>query len=194
MKVTIDMENLDNIVEQVLKENVEEVINDKIYDSVKQFVTSYFDREIKDIVQEKANEAMTSYVEEYIKNSTITVGGGLYSKEEAKVYTIEEYIKKELADRLTEGNLKILTNDRYDKCKTVTFEEFIKNSFDAESLVKKELESFMDKIRKDINNKVNDTFNDTTKTMLSETVFNVLMKNDTFSKLNDSVKCIADKR
>jgi len=138
---------------------------------------------------------LTEFVNEYIETSTITVGGGFYSNEGAKTYTVAEYIKKELADSLKKGKLKIKNNDRYgDGFKEVTFEEFVKQSFDIDGAIKKELESFMKKTKQDINSKIDSTFTDVTKNMLSETVLNVLMKNDTFAKIKDNVKCIADKR
>lgn len=191
MKVNIDMENLENLIKTTMEENIEKVVKNEINKVVSKTIESKSKAAIEEIVSMK----MVDFINEYIETSKITVGGGFYSKEEAKTYTISEYIKKELADSLSKGKLKIKSNDRYgDGFKDVTFEEFIKQSFDIEGAIKKELESFMSKTKKEINSKIDETFTDVTKNMLSETVFNVLMKNDTFAKIKDNVKCIADKK
>ena len=192
MKVNIEMENLEKLIEVAMNKNVETVIKNEVDNAIKDEIT----KKSKNIIEQIVAERMTTFVDEYIKTATISVGGGFYSDEPAKTYTMEEYIKKELADTMKTGKLKVKQTSGYDsgKMKEVSFEEYVKQTFNVEELIKKELESFMTKIKKDINSKVDTTFNDVTKNMLSETVFNVLMKNDTFAKIKNNVKCIADKK
>lgn len=191
MKVNIEMENLEKLIEEAMNKNVESVIKNEVDLVIKDEIT----KKSKSIIESIVAEKMESFVKEYIETSTITVGGGFYSKEGAQTYTVEEYIKKELADMMKAGKLKVKSNDRYnDGMKEVSFEEYIKQVFNVEELVKKQLEGFMLKTKKDINAQIDNTFTDVTKNMLSETVFNVLMKNDTFAKIKNNVKCIADKK
>ena len=52
----------------------------------------------------------------------------------------------------------------------------------------------MDDIRKDINKTMKDTFDNSTKNMLSNAVLNILSTNDTYRQIENNIKCIADKR
>ena len=58
---------------------------------------------IEKLAKEEIKNAVSNnfqrFVDEYIKNTTIKVGG-YWDDEEQKEYTVEQYIKKELKDRL----------------------------------------------------------------------------------------------
>jgi hypothetical protein len=191
MKVNIEMNNLELLIQEAMSKNIETVIKDEVNKTINKTI----EKETKGVVDEIVQMKMNEFVKEYIEKAVITVGGGFYSKEEAQTYTVEQYIRKELADVLSSKSLKVKKNDRYnDSYESISFEEFIKRSFNPEEIVRKELTKFIDDTKKEINQKINDTFTSVTKNMLSETVFNVLMKNDTFVQLNNSIKCITDKK
>lgn len=190
MQVKINMDNLESMVQETLGKSIEGVIKEQVEKTVQDIV----DKNYKDMITETASIHMQEYLDDYIKNAEISVGGGFYNDEESKTYKVAEYLKHELGEIMKNKSLKIKREDRYsNKFKEVSFEDFCKDQFDVEPLIKKELTSFMTKVRKEINDKVNDAFTNTTKTMLSETVFNILMQNDTFQKINDNVKLIATK-
>lgn len=189
MKISIEMENLAKVIEGAMEESIEDVVSDYVKNTVK----SHIENTYKGIIEEITRNKMEEYVNDYVKNATIKVHGGTWGDEEIGSFTVEQYIKKEISGIMESKKLKIKSNDRYEKFKEVTFEEYITNSFDAEVLIKNELSGFVDDTRKQINNKVQEAFTDVTKNMLSDTVFNVLMQNDTFVKINENIKCIADK-
>jgi hypothetical protein len=185
------MENLASLIEATASKNIETVIKEQVDKTIIQEI----ERRTKDILPEVVSKQLELYIIDFIKTAKITEGGGLYSDKPTKEYIVEDFIKKEIAERLQSNTLKVKNNDRYgDKFKEVPFEDFIKSEFNVSHLIKKELESFMKKTKDEINSKINDTFTDVTKNMLSEAVYNVLLKNDTFKKLSNNIKCIADKK
>lgn len=191
MKVNIEMDNIGELVSSAIQENLETIIRKEVDKVIREEVAN----KSKDIITDTASMKLREYVEQYIKTAEITVGGGLYSNDKATTYTVEEYIRKELAEKMQQGMLTVPNRDRYgNKTTSVSFEDFIKQEFNPEALIKTHLSKFIEATKNDINTKINDTFTNSTKNMLSETVYNVLIKNETFAKLNDNIKCIADKK
>lgn len=195
LKVTIDLENLESLVKESTEKNIEAVIKEQVANTVNKTIDKLVEKEIKNAVS--AN--FQRFVDEYIKNTTIKVGGNSYwDDEEQKEYTVEQYIKKELKDRLESKTLKAKkkgrTSSYSDDFEQVSFEEYINRSFNAEDLIKADLDKFMDGIRKDINKTMKETFDTSTKNMLSSAVLSILTANDTYRQIENKIKCIADKR
>jgi len=191
MKITMEMDNLTGLIESAVTKNIETVIQEQVDLRTK----AEIEKRAKEIIPEVVSEQLQEYIKGFITQATITEGGGLYSKEPAKEYTVEEFIKKEIAERLQSQNLKIKSDSKYgDRFEEVTFEEFIKKEFDVNKLINNKLVWFISETKKEINERIDATFTDVTKNMLSEIVYNVLLRNDTFTKLSENIKCIADKR
>lgn len=192
MKVNIDMENLSSIVEQSLEKNISVTVENVVSDVISGYINSTYKAEIENIV----NEKMKDYVDNYIKTATITVGGGFDIKNNPiETYTVEEYINKQLADIMNKQSFKVEEKTRYGDYRTdeVTFENFIKRSFNVNELIQNELNSFMKKTKNEINKQIKDTLDATTRNMLSETVFNMLMQSDTYGRLSNGLKLLEDK-
>lgn len=195
MKITIDLENLESIIETTIENNIESIIKEQVKNSVIQKIDGLAKKEISNAVSENFQR----FVDEYIKTTTIKVGGSSYwDEEEPKEYTVEQYIKHELKNRLESKKLKVKKvgrNSSYDSdFEEVSFEEYIKRAFNPEDLIKKDLDKFMDCVRKDINTTMKEVFDNSTKNMLSNAVLNILTENDTYKKIESNIKCIADKR
>ena len=195
MKVTIDLENLENLVEETIEKNIESVVKEQVESVIKKTV----DKMAKDTINNVVSANFERFVDEYITTTTIKVGGNSYwDNEEAKEYTVEQYIKKELKERLESKTLKAKkkgrTSSYSDDFENVTFEEYINRHFDFDEMIKKDLDKFMDDIRKQINKTMKDTFDNSTKSMLSNAVLNILSANDTYRQIESNIKCIADKQ
>lgn len=184
MEITLKMDNLANLVERTINENLENIIKTQVDAMISDSI-----QKSKDTISERVNEKVSAIVDEYISNATISVGGGW--KEEPKTYTIEEYIKAEIADRIESG--KFLVKDRYNSNTYKTFTEFITDKFNVDAKIEKELTSFMTQVQKDIDKNVADMFNATTQAALSSSILNLLMQNDTFLNMQDSVKRITSR-
>ena len=50
---------------------------------------------------------LKNYVNDYIMNTKIKTGGNFWGDEEEKEYTVEQFIKKELKNRLESKTLKV---------------------------------------------------------------------------------------
>jgi hypothetical protein len=195
MKAVIDLENLENLVKETIENNIESVINEQINSIVKDTVNSLAKKTIEDTVSMNFQK----FVDEYIKTTTIKIGGNSYwDDEEEKEYTVEQYIKKELKNRLESKKLRIYKSGRTSSYSSdfeeVAFEEYINRTFNVDDIIKKDLDKFMDSIRKDINKTMKDTFDESTKNMLSSAVLSILTANDTYRQIENNIKCIADKR
>lgn len=81
-----------------------------------------------------------------------------------------------------------------DDYESVTFEDYISRQFDPNEMIKKELDAFMDDIRKQVNTTMKETFDNSTKFMLSNAVLSILSANDTYRQIENNIKCIADKQ
>lgn len=186
MKVTIDLENLQNIIESALNKNIETVVKEKVSD----LISEQIENTAKEQIEEICNERMSDFVEEYIKTTKITVGGGFYSDDEIKEYTVEQYIKNQLAEIMKNQSFKIYKKDNYGRNqeKEVTFDYFVKETFDVNSIVKKEIEAFVSQTKRKISDNIKSVFDNATKNMLSENVFNILMASESYQKINDSIK------
>lgn len=194
MKATLDFENLEQIVQSTIEKNMQAIVENQVDIIIRGTVDKY----AKELIENKVSEKFQNFMDDYIATTTIKTGGNYWSDEPEKEYTVEQYIKKELKDRL-DGNIlkakkpgrKTSYSDDFEK---VTFEEYIKRTFNPEELIKKELDQFMDDVRKDINKTMKDTFDNSTKNMLSSAVLNILTANDTYRQIENNIKCIADKK
>lgn len=183
MKVTLEMDNLQSIVEGVINENIKNIVAQET-DAI---IRSKVD-ESSELIENIVNEKITDFVNDYFKTATITVGGGW--NDPVKTYGIEEYIKLRIAEKIENQQIKI--GSGYDE-KTVSFNDYCKKIFDVDKAVKKALDDFMNALSKSINQNINDMFNDAARRALSESVLNLLSKNETFQNMQDSIKQIANR-
>ena len=182
MKVTIDLENLESLVQNTMETNIENIVKEQIEGTVKKVA----DNLAKKTIEEKVSENFQRFVDEYIANTKIKVGGDYWGDTEEKEYTVEQYIKKELKERLDSKKLRAKkkghTSSYNDDFENVSFEEYINRQFD------------MDDIRKQVNKTMKETFDNSTKSMLSNAVLNILGANETYRQIENNIKCIADKQ
>lgn len=195
MKVTIDLENLEGIVKGTIETNIETVVKEQVESVIKKTI----EKVAKDSVDNAVSYNFERFVNKYITTTKIKVGGNSYwDDEESREYTVEQYIKRELKGRLEAKTLKVKkkgSRSSYDSdFENVTFEEYINSQFDFEDMIKKDLDKFMDDIRKNVNKTMKDTFDISTKSMLSNAVLSVLSANDTYRQIENNIKCIADKQ
>lgn len=194
MKVTIDLENLEKLVQDTMEKNIENIVKVQVGKTV----TEAIEEVAKNAIEEKVSENYQRFVDEYISTTKIRVVGDYWNDEEDEEYTTEQYIKKILKDKLESKTLrakKVGRTSSYDSdYEDVTFEEYIKRQFDPDEMIKGKLDKFMDDIRKQVNKSVKDTFDTSTKNMLSNAVLNILGSNETYRQIENNIKCIADKQ
>jgi hypothetical protein len=194
MKVTLELDNLENIVQTTLEKNLENVVKEQIADIVKKTA----DNLIKDTIITQISENFQRFVDEYITTKKIKVGGSYWDNEPEQEYTVEQYIKQQIKERLDSKQLKVKKKGRSgsysDDYENITFEQYISRQFDFTETIKKELDTFMDDIRKQVNTTMKETFDNSTKSMLSNAVLSILSANDTYRQIENNIKCIANKQ
>lgn len=191
MKITFEMDNLQELIEKSVSNNIEEAVKSQVEDTIKEQVTKLGGDIISEVVTKNFNE----FVNDYITNTKITVRKeDFWGDADVNEYTVEEYIKKCLKDRL--DSEKIKTEDRYGNRKEITFSEYIKNNYASymDDEIKKKMDKYFDDIRKQINKTMKETFDNTTKNMLSSTVLNILTQNNTYKQIENNIKSIATKQ
>lgn len=191
MKVNIDMENLSNAVEIAITENANNVIKDVI----EKKISTYIDKNYKKIIEITINEKMEEYLKNYLETTTITVGEGLLNQN-IKTYTIQEYINKQISDIMNNKKFETEIKDRWGEksFQEVSFDEFIKQSFDVSKEVKHQLENYMKSVKDDINRNIKNVTDQVMKDMLSNTIFDILMQSDTYSKISSGLKLLGDNK
>lgn len=194
MKVTLELDNLENIVQTTLEKNLENVVKEQIADIVKKTA----DNLMKDTINAQVSENFQHFVDEYITTKKIKIGGSYWDNEPEQEYTVEQYIKQQLKEKLDSKKLKLKKQDSYGRYtnnyEEVSFEQYISRQFDPSEEIKKELDTFMDDIRKQVNTTMKETFDNSTKSMLSNAVLSILSANDTYRQIENNIKCIADKQ
>ena len=191
MKIPFEMDNLQELIEKSVSGNIEEAVKSQVEDTIKEQITKLGGDIISEIVTKNFNE----FVNDYITNTKITVRKeDFWGDADVNEYTVEEYIKKCLKDRLDNEKFKI--KNTYDRHEEVTFNEYIKNYYvrDMDKEIKKKMDSYFTDIRNQINRTMKETFDNTTKDMLSSTVLNILTQNNTYKQLENNIKSIATKQ
>ena len=191
MKITFEMDNLQDLIEKSVSGNIEEAVKSQVEDTIKEQVAKLGGDIISEVVTKNFNE----FVNDYITNTKITVRKeDFWGDADVNEYTVEEYIKKCLKERLDNEKFKI--KSKYDRCEEVTFYDYIKNHYesDMENEIKKKMDSYFKDIRNQINRTMKETFDNTTKDMLSNTVLNILTQNNTYKQLENNIKSIATKQ
>ena len=189
MKLTLDLENLENILEEALNKNMDNAIDS----AIKQTVAEQIEDKVKSLIEEGVSNKIASYIDDYIVNTKIKIGGGYFDKTPEEELTLEEYIKRQISDVMNNNAFKITKKDSWGDNKTVTltYEEYINSKFDITSEVEKALSNFMEKVKKDVNNKIRQQFDDVTRQMLSDTMLQLLVDNEAFTKIQNNIACIA---
>lgn len=190
MELKIELGNLAEEVKKVLEETSKELIKEQIVAIIK----GETDSKLKEEITNQVNESLKNYINDYIANYKITIGNSLYDKE-IKEYTIEEYLKMQLKDILEGKNITIIKKNSWgsDTKENISFVDYITKNISIESEIKNQLENQIKDIRDLINKKIKTTFDNSTKDILSSTLVNMLSANETYNKISNSIKIIANK-
>ena len=124
MKITFEMDNLQDLIEKSVSKNIEEAVKSQVEDTIKEQVAKLGGDIISEVVTKNFNE----FVNDYITNTKITVRKeDFWGDADVNEYTVEEYIKKCLKERL--DNEKFKTKDKYGHINEISFSEYIKNNY-----------------------------------------------------------------
>lgn len=158
---------------------------------------------IKEKIQQQTGEIIRGIINDYMENEKVTIGGdGIWDETPKEELTLIQYAKRCVKNIIEEQTFKVVVaieEDRYDKgrykAKTQewTFDKYLQAHLGIDNEVKEYLDKEVEKIRKEINYNVKTAFDESTRSMLSQAVLNVLMANDTYKKIEGSIASIANR-
>lgn len=176
--------------EQLYKEIVKEIKKECLED-------------VKEKILLQTHEIIRETIDEFMENDKVTIGGnGIWDDEPKEELTLKQYSKRCIKKVIEEQKFTVITGiekNRYNNQYTVkkedwTFDSYLQSKLGIGNDVKAYLDTEVDKVRKQINNEVKEIFDESTKSMLSQSVLNILMANDTYGKIEKNIASIADRK
>ena len=148
------------------------------------------------------HEIVKDMVLEFLEKEKVTIGGTAWDDDERKELTLTQYSKQCIKECIEKGKFRVfkgIEESRYSKGKynlkseEYSFGEYIAQELGIGGQIKTYLDSEIVKIRNQVNAQIKDAFDESTKTLLSNAVLQVLMSNETYKKIQTSISHIADK-
>lgn len=175
-----------------------------VYNAITTDIKDAIFKDIKQQIEIEIHDIIKAIIDDYMNTEMITIGGNGWDNTPKEKYTMKEYARKCLKDCIDNQEIQIITDverssDRYARpdritTKKLTFEEYIKSELAIGNEVKVYLDEQIDQVRKLVNKDVKNMFDDSIKTMLSDTVVNLLMSNETYKKIESNISNIANKK
>lgn len=188
LEATIELTGLQSVAEESLKE----VLSGSIKNTVTKIVQDSIKENYKDIIEERVSTMLAGQIDNMLYNHKIQIGGDYLSKEPAREVTIAELTDEKVKEYIT--NNQFTTKDRYGEYARIkTFQEYIDEKLCLNTKVQKELNSFVEDTRYNINEKMKEMFDDSTRTLLSDSILNLLQQNETYRRIETNISTIADK-
>ena len=184
LKIDFDVQNfaagIANEVKRTLKKEIIAELKKNVLDG------------LKDDIRQNIATMSEEIVREVYENEKVILGGWGEEKQEI---TVKQYLLNGIRDSFEDGKFITKTKDRWGDVETK--EVSIKDYIDGEinfSKIKRDIDAEVDSIRKDINRRIEEIFDSSTRQMLSDNVLKVLMANETYQKIQSNIACIADKK
>lgn len=189
MKVTIEMENLQNIIESAAEKNTEQAIKE----AIKEIACNKVDEILEDKIEDIVNDSIVGYVDDYLKNTKIQVGNS-WSGDGIKEYTVEEYLKKRVTEIFENQKFKTEYKDRWGdkRTKEISFKEYIEEKITVEHVVKPYIDKMAKQVKDDVNKKVKSVFDEAMRTTLAENVFSIVSASDTYRTISNNLKLLGE--
>ena len=185
LKIEYDMEEMFLGMKEAIKEELKPEIAGEIRDEIKAEVKKEILDRVKDEIPDETELWLKQLMTDIYENEKISVGGGW--DEDAREYTLKEYVVEQIKKRIVNNDCG--SKKSYGK---ETFREwFTKQCVDSD--IQRVIEKEVKSIRDDVNSKVKNMFDSSTKEMLSQTVLNLLMANDTYKRIEANIGNIASK-
>lgn len=172
LELKCDLKYLKEQIVNEIKYKVKDMVVTEIKAEIKEeIITDNFKEILRDSIQELVTQEALKIFDEGI---TITNSWG----EEKETKTFRELVKEQTKEVLEDRNY-------YSK-------ECYKDKFKKElqRTIEREIESIMEKTTKETKSQIQEVFNEATQKQLSDTMFDLLMQNETYQKLNNSIKLL----
>lgn len=190
MKITIEMENLNKLIEETVRKNTEDTLDEYVAEKTKAVLEEQYGEKIEEAV----SLAIAKAIENYIMTYEIKVGNPFDGQEE-KIYTPMQYINATI-QKIFED--EILIQEKQDswsgrkEIKKISFKDYIKSQFDIDGAIQKHMNDFSSKLRKEVNSHMESAYNKATRDAISDVVLDTIMENEKFKNINDNIKKLGE--
>ena len=167
IKIEIDTEFMSDYIRHTLKNTIENETFKIAKQEVQTLITEDLKERVNDEIKRQTSDMVTKELEIFMSKE-ITIGGGW--SEPKRTLTRNEYLAESVEKEL---NKHFKSN------------EIIKR---AENAAKQAINNFNIKLRDNINKNIQTYFNEATKQILTENVVTMLMSNDTYKRLSESMQ------
>lgn len=187
MKVTIDLENLESIMQTTLEKNSGEAIRQALESVIQKEV----DKSLKRDVDNAISEIVEDYIREYLKTAKVQTGNS-WSGEGIKEYTVEEYLKSQVAEIFDKQAFTVKAKDTWggSRSETVSFQDYVKSQIDVENYIKKDLDKLAKDVKTDVNIKIKSAFDDAMRRTLADNVFSIVSASETYQKIQNGLNLL----
>ena len=194
LKIEFDTENFARGIMDAVVVEVRNSIGREIVESVKKEVLG----EIKEEIKKDAHEIVKGIVDEYVENEKIVIGSSSpWDDTPREEMSVKQYMKRCVREVIEKGKFRVYTGKntmRGDGYTEYSFTEYVSEHLKLDNDIKKYLDQSIAEVRDQVNRDVKAAFDESTKTMLSNAVLQVLMANDTYKKIENNISCIASKK
>lgn len=185
LKIEYDMKEMFIGIKEAVKEELKPVIAEEIRDEIKAEAKKEIMDRVKELLPDLTEKWLKDLLVEIYSTEKISVGGGW--DKDAKEYTLKEYVIEQIKERIVNNNCG--SKRSYS---SETFAQwFTSQCVDTE--IKRVIDREIKDVRDDVNRNVKNLFDSSTKEMLSQTLLNMLMANETYKKIEANIGCIASK-
>jgi hypothetical protein len=167
IKIEVDAGFMHDYIYHTLKNTIEKEASGMAQEEIKSIITDNLKDEILEEMKRQIKETVSESISNFMMKE-ITIGGG-WNNPERKV-TREEYLSE------------VIENELKDRFKS----DVLRNSIINE--IAKSIDNYDRKLRDEINKGVKNYFDVATRQTLTENVVSMLMTNDTYQKLSNSMK------
>jgi hypothetical protein len=165
-KITLDIPNVNDYIKHTVENTVERAIYNIIDKYVRETVRSEIEQAAKVYAEKSLEKAVDDEIKAYMQKD-ITIGDCWSSSK--RTLSRNDYLSECTAKAVESGlSSEKITKTVTDYCGT-TINKLVRN------------------LKEDINFKIKDMFDETTRKALSENVVTMLMAGDTYKKLSDSM-------
>lgn len=186
MKITIEMENLNKIVEEAIKQNTEATIQDY----VAQKTAAILEASYKKAIEEQVETAIKQSINTYLDTFEIKIGNPFDGQAE-QTFTPTAYINHKIAELFekeifTEQVKQPWSNSTTSR--TISFVDYINKRFDIDNAIKTHMDKFAKSLRDEVRVHLEQAYNKATRDALSDVVVDTIMENEKFKSINNNIK------
>jgi len=179
-------------LQSIAEESLNKILSQTIEETVSKIINTYIETNYKNLIEEQVSTMIKTQLDDVLYNYKIQIGGDYLSKEPVREVTIAELTNEKVREYIT--NNQFTTEDRYGNYRHIeTFQEYVDDKLNLNTKIKRELDNFIKDTRYNINKKMQEMFDDSTRTLLSDSILNLLQQNETYRRIETNISSIANK-